>query len=139
MGPGEGTLGIPVKLVGGGRVDRRPAVHRATESVEDAAQKLWPHGNFGGVRAGQNGIAESQPVGLFERHRQDPAVAKSDDLNADGPARGAQDFTEVADRRGWPGGFDEQPSQLDHFAGEAKRIDLRNVVDVVIEVEFHWL
>ncbi len=70
----------------------------------------------------QDPIAKTEAAGLFERHGEDAAIAKPDHLGADGAAAAGADLAEVADGRGRPARFHDQPDQFDDLAFGTHRL-----------------
>src|SRR5262249_18571226 len=56
----------------------------------------------------RHGVAQLQPVGLLEGHREHPSVAETNHLRADAAAARGSDLAEIADRSCWTARFDQQ-------------------------------
>ena len=105
------------------RTNRPQTVHRFAESVDHPAEQFRPRLHAGVFLAGDNRIAQVQPVGFLQRHRQHSTIAKSDHLSANHAAVLGADFAEIADSGGGAVRFHQQTHQFGDAAGPSAGLD----------------
>ena len=86
--------------------------------------------------APDDAIAETEAIGLFERHGKNAAVAKADHLRANRPAATGADLAEVAHGGRGTARLDDQANQLDDLAFRAHRFDPVQGGGVTAQVNF---
>ena len=106
------------------------------ESIEHAPDEARArHATRAASRRRHDAVAQPQPAGLLERHRQHAPVAEPDHLRPHAAPIRAQDLAEIPDRSGRAGGFYQQPHHFDHLAGPADSLHPVHDIEVRREIE----
>ena len=119
----ERTRGDGEQVVERRRLDGAAAIHRLSESIEHAAEQARAGFDQRRDRAGHNLVAELQPAGFLERHRQHAAAAEADHLHAHRAALRRLNLAKIAQSRGRPDRFDEQSHHFGHAPERHTGID----------------
>ena len=106
----------------------KPSSTRPSRSVETFTSPFPPRG--------KNPVAQTESSRLFERHREDPAVAKPDHLCADGTTATSADLAKVANGRRGPARFYDQADQFDHLTFGTHRLNPVQGRGVIAQINF---
>jgi hypothetical protein len=132
---------VPIQRIQNGGLQRRlarvlertTAIERPAEAVDDASKQSGANRDRGCLTRGDDPIPGADASRFGKRYREQPAIAKTDDLDRHRTIAGGADAAEFADAGGRARRFHEQTDHPLHFARDRHRLDRLETPDIRLQ------